>query len=40
VVAKIQETLQYNALLAIIEFQGQSFLAFAAENYSITSSKT
>ena len=33
---KIKETLQSDTLLAIIYFQGQSFLAFAAENLSIT----
>jgi len=37
---KIKETLQSNALLTIISFQGQSFLAFAAENLSITLSKS
>jgi len=32
---KIKETLQSDALLAIISFQVQSFIAFAAENSSI-----
>jgi len=32
--------LQSNALLAIIKFQGQSFLAFAAEDFSTTLSKS
>jgi len=31
-----KKTLQSNALLAIIQFQGHSFLAFAAEYLSIT----
>jgi len=37
---KIKETLQSDALLAIISFQGQSYLAFAAENVSIILSKS
>jgi len=37
---KIKETLQSDALLAIISFQGQSYLAFAAENLSIILSKS
>ena len=37
---KIKETLQSYVLLAIISFQGQSFLAFAAENLSIILSKS
>jgi len=32
---KIKETLQSDSLLAIISFQGQSFLAFAGEIMSI-----
>ena len=36
---KIKETLQSGALLAIISFQAQSFLAFAAENLLIVLSK-
>jgi len=37
---KIKETLQSDDLLAIISFQGQSFLAFALENSSIILSKS
>jgi len=37
---KIKETLQSDALLAIISFQGQSYLASAAENLSIILSKS
>jgi len=37
---KIKETLQSSGLLTIITFQGQSFLAFAAENSSIILSKS
>jgi len=37
---KIKGTLQSDALLAIIYFPGQSFLAFAAENLSIILSKS
>jgi len=37
---KIKETLQSDALLAIISFQAQSFLAFAAETLSIILSKS
>jgi len=37
---KIKETLQSDALLAIISFQGQSVLAFAAENLSIILAKS
>jgi len=37
---EIKETLQSDALLAIISFLGQSFLAFAAENVSIILSKS
>jgi len=36
----MKETLQSDALLAIISFQGQSFLTFAAENLSIVLSKS
>jgi len=36
---KIKETLQSNALLATIQFQGQSFLAFGTENLAFTLSK-
>jgi len=37
---KIKKTLQPDAFLAIISFQGQSVLAFAAENLSIILSKS
>jgi len=37
---KIKQALQSDAWLAIISFQGQSFLAFAAENLSIILSKS
>jgi len=37
---KIKETLQSDALFAIISFQAQSFLAFAAENLSMILSKS
>jgi len=37
---KIKETLQSDALFAIISFQKQSYLAFAAENLSIILSKS
>ena len=37
---KIKETLQFDALLATISFQAQSFLALAAENSSIILSKS
>jgi len=36
---KIKETLQSDALLPIIYFQAQSFIAFTAENVSIILSK-
>jgi len=37
---KIKETLQSDALLAIVSFQGQSVLAFATENLSTILSKS